>query len=796
MRVSAFFIVMLFGVVDAIEDIQCETDYAVRCKPFPFFPNLCVASAEERDGVENCMCKPGTSPSWLNNANGESYWMCTPCSPNQYSTETWDLVGITQYDADQNHDAWMAMNDDKEVTCHPCPSGCTTGSGLAAYAQPHCTCSDGSIYPEPAPPPPAPPPPPDTTSESASTDSEAASDDRVYKVTAQVRLSMYLVDFESNEEDFRTAVADTTKTSVDAVTVVSKVWEGSTLRRLMRRLLSSTLLVEFEVTLNSYAAAGEAGIRLQQSYFNTELNEHGLPTAEFVSAPVFKDVDYTVLSCQVCEATHYLDQTTEVCVACPDNSRTELTLHATAISHCLCEEGFTNATPDTCSPCAVGDYKDTLENVTCTQCPATFSTLAGAADAYELCVCEEGFFRSTQEYVIDDVSSELQVVKARETVIRHSGGNPIIITTEFQWVAATTNTLPYVTMSDGATTVTVPTDFTGTLYYYDGSVGPDVGYIAFVDAACTVCAENLFKNFVGDEACSQCPQHMYSDAGADELTDCLCGVGYIGAAGGPCEACEPGKFKSERSATICDACSAGTYNELAASTSSSACLQCPENTDSAAGSGSIYACVCDPGYSSVRGETRQECTPCAPGSFQPAPNSSTCTLCESGKFSGAEAATTTETCQVCAAGSTALTDGTVECTLCAESTFQDTSLPTPTAQPCSACPAFSSHSLSGSTDVFDCTCQSGYFRVNVGDTFTCEECTAGFFCPGSGDTEEPKRINQRIACPVNEWSYAGATECTACSANSESLVLVGGTGGGLTAPNQCQCNPATQAQAM
>ena len=788
--VSVIFIVMLFEFVDAnggcgeraypdgdtcsqcYEEWQCKQSWDWNDRENN---PLCTASEEVRDyekngGSANCICAKGSWPGWH---AGYGRLFCNPCPANTYQS---DVLDIALIDRNEDKPAWkeflygpnLVYANDPDWRCLPCPDGCTS-----AQVSGYCTCVDGSIYP-------APPAAPSTAS---------VGDGRTYTVTAQVRLSMYLVDFESNEEDFRTAVADTTKTSVDAVTVVSKVVEGGSLRRMLRRLLSMTLLVEFEVILNSYDAAGEAGIRLQQSYFNTELNEHGLPTAEFVSAPVFKDVDYTVLSCQVCEATHYLDQTTELCAACPDNSRTELTLHATDISHCLCEEGFTNATPDTCSPCAVGDYKDTLGNVTCTQCPATFSTLASAADAYELCVCEEGFFRSTQEYVIDDASSELQVVKGRPTVIRHSGGNPIIITTQFQWVAASSNTLEYAAISDGATTVTVPTDFTGTLYYYDGSVGPEVGYIAFVDAACTTCAENLFKNFVGDSACSTCPQHMYSDAGSDELVDCLCDIGYIGAAGGPCEACEPGKFKSERSATICDACSAGTYNELAASTSSADCLQCPENTDSVSGSGSIYACVCDPGYSSVRGETRHECTPCVPGSFQPAPNSSTCTLCEAGKFSGAEAATAAETCQVCAAGSTALADGTVECTLCAESTYQDTSLANPTAQPCSACPAFSSHSLSGSTDVFDCDCAPGYFRVTVGDTFTCEECTAGFFCPGSGDTEEPKRINQRIACPVNEWSYAGATECTACTANSESLVLVGSTGGGLTAPNQCQCNP-------
>lgn len=709
---------------------DCNLEFA--CSQFPEHNDLCTLTDVVKAGDFNCMCNVGTEAvySW---STLEFY--CSPCPANTYQDTPTDRSLLTG-----------------STTTNPCkPCG--------------------------------------PNSESAEKSSSCTYLGRSYTISARVRLAMSEQEWTSAKEtQFRTAVAATTKSSVDAVTVVSVTTESSSLRRMLRRLLSSTLLVEFEVTLSSYDAAGEAGIRLQQSYFNTDLNQNGLPTAEFVSAPGFKDVDYTVLNCTVCEATHYLDQTTEACAACPDNSRTELTLHATDISHCVCEEGYTNASPDTCSPCAVGNYKDTLGNVTCTQCPATFSTLAGGADAYELCVCEEGFARSTQEYVIDDVSSELQVVKGRPTVIRHSGGNPIIITMDFQWVAATTNTLPYVTMSGGATTVTVPTDFAGTLYYYDGSVGPEVGYIAFVDAACTACAENLFKDFVGDEKCSQCPQHMYSDAGADELIDCQCDVGYIGAAGGPCEACEPGTFKSNRSASICDACPTGTYNELAASTSSTACLQCHENTDSAAGSGSIYACICDAGYSSVRGETRHECTPCAPGTFQTAPNSSTCTLCEAGKFSGAEAATTAETCQICAAGSTAIADGTVECTLCAESTYQDTSLANPTAQPCSACPPFSIHSLSGSTDVFDCNCARGYYRVTVGDSFTCEPCTAGFFCPGSGDTQEPKRINQRIACAVNEWSYAGATECTNCTANSESLVLVGSTGGGLTGPDQCQCN--------
>lgn len=765
---------MLFGVVDAIEDIQCETDYAVRCKPFPFFPNLCVASAEERDGVENCMCKQGTVPSWLNNPNGESYWMCTPCSPNQYSTETWDLVGITQYDADQNHDAWSAMNTDP--TCHPCPSGCTTGSGLGAYAQPHCTCSDGSIYPEP----PA-PPPPDTTSEPASTDSESASGDRVYKVTAQVRLNMYLADFESKETAFRTAVADTTKASVDAVTVISTLAESASLRRMLRRLLSSTLLVEFEVVLYSYEAAGEAGIRLQQSYFNTELNSQSLPTAEFVSAPAFKDVEYTVLNCSVCADTNFLDQATQTCTACPENSRTELTLHATDISECVCEEGYTNATPETCSACSIGLYKDSLGNVSCTQCPTFFSTTIEAADTFEHCVCVAGRYRPSVAYLLTGTDKPtLHVVKGKPTEIQHSSKNPIIITDTYQWQSTSTSSLAYAPVSNGVTTLTVPLSFAGsTLYYFDGTANTGVGFIEFVSSECVQCEPNLYKDFTGDEECGTCPQHMYSLSGADAITDCECDVGYIGPSGGPCSPCEPGTFKSVREASICELCPVNTHNVLDAATDVSACLPCPAFTQSGEGSGSIWQCVCQPGYAASLSSTAgYVCTPCAAGSYQAEVNSTACQLCAAGKFSSASAASSADTCQECAAGEYTTVPGTSECLLCPESTWQDTSQADATARECTPCPSNSSHSLSASTSILDCVCHPGFWRPE--GSLICQPCTEGYYCEGG---------NARIACPVNQWSYSGAAECSQCPANSESLVSVGSTGGGLTSPDQCQCNP-------
>ena len=46
-------------------------------------------------------------------------------------------------------------------------------------------------------------------------------------------------------------------------------------------------------------------------------------------------------------------------------------------------------------------------------------------------------------------------------------------------------------------------------------------------------------------------------AGSDAASDCVCNAGFGGPNGGPCLACEAGKFKATAGAGACGNCSAG-----------------------------------------------------------------------------------------------------------------------------------------------------------------------------------------------------------------------------------------------
>jgi len=66
---------------------------------------------------------------------------------------------------------------------------------------------------------------------------------------------------------------------------------------------------------------------------------------------------------------------------------------------CVCRRGFFDADPQdgelVCEPCAVGTYRDDTDDVTCTPCPSTTSTLHTNSTARADCVCDVGFFRFT-----------------------------------------------------------------------------------------------------------------------------------------------------------------------------------------------------------------------------------------------------------------------------------------------------------------------------------------------------------------------------------------------------------------
>ncbi len=174
---------------------------------------------------------------------------------------------------------------------------------------------------------------------------------------------------------------------------------------------------------------------------------------------------------------------------------------------------------------------------------------------------------------------------------------------------------------------------------------------------CQPCAPGFYNELVNQSACVACPEDTFNPEPAEpslvrclacdpnaaappasfEPTACNCNLGYAGAPGEACTACEPGTFRENSSSYICEACPANPYNVFLHSSSRAACLACHDNTSSDPGSRIQRACVCDPGLSGVlqHGGTDgvYECTPCSAGTYVEAANSSVCDACPAGKFS-------------------------------------------------------------------------------------------------------------------------------------------------------------------
>jgi len=90
-----------------------------------------------------------------------------------------------------------------------------------------------------------------------------------------------------------------------------------------------------------------------------------------------------------------------------------------------------------------------------------------------------------------------------------------------------------------------------------GFTGPDGGECAQCvagkyktaagSAACTECLAGQYSTAVGaaSNVCQECGANAQSPAGSDESTQCTCESGYTGIPGGPCVACDAGKYKNE-----------------------------------------------------------------------------------------------------------------------------------------------------------------------------------------------------------------------------------------------------------
>ena len=140
----------------------------------------------------------------------------------------------------------------------------------------------------------------------------------------------------------------------------------------------------------------------------------------------------------------------------------------------------------------------------------------------------------------------------------------------------------------------------------------------------------------------------------------MCNAGFDGPDGGPCAACEAGKYKAVNGSATCAFCAADTFSDTEAAT---ACTQCFAHAVAPVGSTSLADCVCDvaDGWSEYDDGGARACSQCAPGTYATAEGFETgagCRNCSAGTFTHSFGQTV---CDACAANTSSYTPPRDEC---------------------------------------------------------------------------------------------------------------------------------------
>ena len=490
-----------------------------------------------------------------------------------------------------------------------------------------------------------------------------------------------------------------------------------------------------------------------------------------------------------------------------------------------CNKGkFKSAVGDIlCDICPPNTFCPQRQMIEPNRCAANSSSLAGS-DYFFDCACNVGFHYDLSNCIPDSTPLIFRTVTVNEDGAPYFVlDQPMILTVgqevTVDWSAtpdthpfalSTTSAVPYelpgddiltqeIDTTDKITKLTVHSADTS-LYYMcqfgHGFQGVKVKIkpLSFqCDLECTQCAQGKYNDIVNQSSCISCPNNTFNPhLTRSNLSDCLacpansasppesiaieaciCNLGYAGNPGEECIECAPGTYLDSLHIYECLKCPANTFNELFAQVASSSCLACGHNKTSIAGSGSEFACVCDPGFEFERRDHRFDCHECAVGKFSNVSNTSSCAACATGFFNDDIAKTV---CIQCADGKYSDIVGQTACVSCEAGKYQDTSVPDVKSYQCTFCPENSFHNFTQSISINDCTCNAGYRDIYVSGTFdSCALCEPGSFCPGEG---------QQFLCDKNHFSQAGATSCTQCHPNSH--------GGQIINYTECLCLAGTE----
>ena len=268
-------------------------------------------------------------------------------------------------------------------------------------------------------------------------------------------------------------------------------------------------------------------------------------------------------------------------------------------------------------------------------------------------------------------------------------------------------------------------------------------YIKY-DAAqdkCMSCPANTYSETEGATSCVSCVANSSSPVASTSVSNCTCNAGASGN-GTVCVLCAAGKYKNTTGNDSCVDCGVNTYSTTIGATGTGACLNCPANAVSGAGSVVIAACVCNVGATGPNGGA---CVLCVTGKYKAVNGTANCTNCGAGTYSGVVGANTSDVCVACADNSSSVLGSSVvtACVCNAGATG-------PNGGPCSLCVPGKYKNVTGSNN---CTsCAAGTYMTGVGGT-VCLSCTA------NADAEVP-----RVECRCNAGAAGNGSLCTLCVA--------------------------------
>ena len=443
------------------------------------------------------------------------------------------------------------------------------------------------------------------------------------------------------------------------------------------------------------------------------------------------------------------------CLTCPLNSNAPVS--STLITSCTCNAGFTGADGGVCTACVAGKYKTVSGSVACTDCGVgSYSVTVGAtasstcvscpvntnsavsSSAIGGCVCNAGFTGPDGGVCSACVAGKYKTSSG--SVACTNCGVGLYSVAVGATTSSTCISCPVNTNSAASSSAI------GGCVCNAGFTGPDGGVCSACVAGkyktssgsvvCTDCAVGLYSVAVGATAsavCVSCPANSNSEASSSVIAACTCNAGFTGVNGGTCTACVAGKYKDVSGSIGCFSCSAGTYLPTVGATTSSTCISCPVNSNSAASSSAIGGCVCNAGFTGPNGGV---CSACLPGSFKVQTGSGACEVCPNNTFSGDTGRSSS--CVPCQANSV--------------------SAPGSASQAFCYCKSGYAHAVGMSTCRI---CDPGTYNSQLGRT-ACSNCSVGLYSVNYGAIGS----ETCVSCPAGQWSPEGSPNCNLCPVNS------------------------------